>query len=214
MHEYVTKAVVLDKATRGGEADARYSFFTERYGKVTAKATSSRKIISKLAGHLEPGTLVAVRIIEQHGTKVVDALKITRVQIGMRSLAALNELLGEWEPDAEMWHELVAVVPSATEPKGTMLGKATFSWARALAILGWDPREAVCANCGRGVASVASAGGDSASGNSRATASSPAQHARYFSIPRQEFFCAACAAPLSAALRYNKSIRNHLILVS
>ncbi len=90
MHEYVTKAVVLDKATHGGEVDARYSFFTERYGKIRAKAKSSRKIVSKLAGHLEPGTLASVRIIEQHGTQVIDALKIARVPIGMRSLAALN----------------------------------------------------------------------------------------------------------------------------
>ena len=78
MQEYVTRAVVLDKETRGGHADARYSFFTERFGKVRAKATSSRKIVSKLAGHLEPGTLSAVRIIEQHGTRVVDALTTAR----------------------------------------------------------------------------------------------------------------------------------------
>lgn len=174
MHEYVTKAVVLDKATRSGEADARYSFFTERYGKIAARATSSRKIVSKLAGHLEPGTLTAVRIIEQHGTKVVDALKIARVGIPMRSLAALNELLGEWEPDGEMWHELVA---------------GSFSWSHALAILGWDPQGAVCVHCGGGAG------------------------ARYFSIPRQEFFCASCAARFAAVSRYSKSIQNHLILV-
>jgi recombinational DNA repair protein (RecF pathway) len=177
MHEYVTKAVVLDKATRGGEADARYSFFTERYGKIAARATSSRKIVSKLAGHLEPGTLASVRIIEQHGTKVVDALKVARVGVPMRSLAALNQLLGEWEPDRGMWD---------------LLNGEHFTWARALAVLGWDPQGAVCANC---------------------AVADPARPARYFYIPRQEFFCAACAAPLSAAARYSKSVQNHLILV-
>ncbi len=181
MHEYVTKAVVLDKQTRGGEADARYSFFTERYGKIRAKATSSRKIVSKLAGHLEPGTLAAVRIIEQHGTKVVDALKVTHVGIPMRSLAALNELLGEWEPDRELWDLLSRSAPS----------RSSFSWANALAILGWDPEGAVCANCN----------------------GTKGREARYFSIPRQEFFCTGCATQFAAASRYSKSIQNHLILV-
>src|SRR5271167_182762 len=106
MQEYVTRAVVLDKEARGGHADARYSFFTERYGKIAARAKSSRKIVSKLAGHLEPGTLAAVRIIEQHGAQVVDALKFARAGISMPDLAALNRLLGEWEPDAELWQEL------------------------------------------------------------------------------------------------------------
>jgi recombinational DNA repair protein (RecF pathway) len=189
MHEYVTKAVVLDKTTRGGEADARYSFFTERYGKIAARATSSRKIVSKLAGHLEPGTLTSVRIIEQRGTKVVDALKVARIKIPMRSLAALNQLLGEWEPDGEMWD---------------LLNRQKFSWARALAVLGWDPQGAVCANCGAGA--TGSSGANSA-------ANSPARPARYFYIPRQEFFCAQCAVPLGNAARYSKSIHNHLILV-
>lgn len=176
MHEYVTKAVVLDKQTRGGEADARYSFFTERYGKISAKATSSRKIVSKLAGHLEPGTLTSVRIIEQHGTKVVDALKIARTPIGLRDLASLNQLLGEWEPDAAMWHEL----KSAAEP---------FSWPNVLAILGWDPRGAVCVSC------------NSRKGNS-------------FYIPRQEFFCEQCVAPLRAAQRASRYNKNDLIIFS
>jgi recombinational DNA repair protein (RecF pathway) len=183
MHEYVTKAVVLDKATRGGEADARYSFFTERYGKIAARATSSRKIVSKLAGHLEPGTLTSVRIIEQHGTKVVDALKIAKVAIGLRDLAALNQLLGEWEPDYEMWEQLKSATPDAGNEGAS---KNQFSWTATLAILGWDPRGAVCMNCSSG------------------------RPARNFYIPRQEFFCASCAAAINRTSRFAP---NHLILV-
>ena len=155
MQEYVTKALVLDKASRGGEADTRYFFFTERYGKISARAKSSRKIVSKLAGHLEPGTLASVRIIEQHGTQVVDALKIDRMSIALADLARLNELMGEWEPDRELWQEIS--------------GGRGISWTNALAILGWDPRGAVCARCARA-------------------------DARHFFIPRQEFFCANCVS--------------------
>jgi recombinational DNA repair protein (RecF pathway) len=139
VQEYITRAVVLDKTMRGGEADARYSFFTERYGKISARAKSSRKLISKLAGHLEPGTLAAVRIIEQHGAQVVDALKVARVDLSLADLLSLNNLLGEWEPDRELWEEIAS-------------SHQSFSWANTLAILGWDPRGAACVQCGRGAA--------------------------------------------------------------
>jgi recombinational DNA repair protein (RecF pathway) len=181
MQEYVTRAVVLDKETRGGHADARYSFFTERYGKIRARATSSRKIVSKLAGHLEPGTLASVRIVEQHGTIVVDALAAGRVggrgmPPPLADLAALSGLLGEWQPEAELWQEL--------------LGEH-FSWARILAILGWDSRGAVCAQC-----------------------NTPGRPARHFYLPRQEFFCAQCAAPfITIAARASRFGRSELLLI-
>ena len=188
MHEYVTRAVVLAKETRN-DADARYAFFTERFGKIVAKAKSSRKIVSKLAGHLEPGTLAAVRIIEQHGTQVVDALKTTRVTIPLAELAALNNLLPEWEPDMALWHE-VSATAAAAQNSDTAAPLATFSWARALALLGWDPRGATCANCGRSTGTSRFANGSTAA----------------FHIPRQEFFCASCAAA-------SKIRRSELILI-
>jgi recombinational DNA repair protein (RecF pathway) len=132
MQEYLTKAVVLQKDLRNN-ADARYYFFTERFGKIAARAKSSRKIVSKLAGHLEPGTVAALRIIEIHGAQVVDALKITRVGIPLSELSVLNNLLAEWEPDAALWQEL---------------GQERFSWERVLAVLGWDPQGAQCVLCG------------------------------------------------------------------
>lgn len=135
MQEYLSRAVVLDKETRN-DADARYSLFTERYGKIAAKATSSRKIVSKLAGHLEPGTLAAVRIIEQHGTRVVDALATARLPMPIADLAALSKLLPEWQPESDLWEELQRASTAAV-----------FPWSRVLAILGWDPSGAVCAHC-------------------------------------------------------------------
>ena len=188
MHEYVTKAVVLDKTTRSGEADARYSFFTERYGKIAARATSSRKIVSKLAGHLEPGTVSAVRIIEQRGTRVVDALKITRLPIAIADLASLNNLLGEWEPDAALWNEFRRTAVQAKKASG--IASVAF-WRNTLAILGWDPQGAVCANCER--LAFGPGGGKG----------------MYFYIPRQEYFCAECAA----AGRASRFAPNDLILV-
>lgn len=182
MHEYVTKAVVLDKATRN-DADARYSFFTERFGKIAAKATSSRKIVSRLAGHLEPGTVAAVRIIETRGTQVVDALKLARVEIPMRDLISLNNLLPEWEPDADLWREFRNHAKTKRSVAGSF--DAASFWTNTLAILGWDPRGAVCVNCGLG-------------------------DARHFYIPRQEFFCTSCTANIFGASRF---MNNQLLLI-
>lgn len=170
MQEYVTRAVVLDKVARGGDADARYFLFTERFGKIAVRAKSSRKIVSKLAGHLEPGTLAAVRIIEQHGAQVVDALKLARAQITVPDLVALNRLLGEWEPEPELWEELANARASNAESISSD-GARQFSWPNILAILGWDPRGTLCIRC-----------------------ASPARPPRFFHLPRQEFFCASCVA--------------------
>ncbi len=182
MREYVTRAVVLDKATRF-DADARYSFFTERYGKIIAKAKSSRKIGSKLAGHLEPGTFAAVRIIEQRGTQVIDALKVARVDLPLADLSFLGHLLLEWEPDEALWRELRARVAVGTPAAlSAAVPAAVRFWPRTLAILGWDPEGAPCAACGRGGAG------------------------RFF-VPRQEFFCAPCAAT-------SRLPKNDLLLIS
>jgi recombinational DNA repair protein (RecF pathway) len=135
MQEYVTRAIVLDKEPRNA-SDARYFLFTERYGKIAVRAKSSRKIVSKLAGHLEPGTIASVRVIEQHGSQVVDALKFARAGASITDLALLNNLLSEWQPDPELW---AAVASSNIEEP--------FSWTNILTILGWDPRGAVCARC-------------------------------------------------------------------
>jgi recombinational DNA repair protein (RecF pathway) len=177
MQEYLSRAVVLDKEARN-DVDARYSLFTERYGKIAAKATSSRKIVSKLAGHLEPGMLAAVRIIEQHGTRVVDALAAGRVGAPIADLAALNQLLPEWQPEHDLWSEL---------------GHGSFSWSRTLAILGWDPHGAVCAQCNM--------------------LNRPARH---FYLARQEFFCTPCAATFARMGRTSRASsfpRNQLLLI-
>jgi len=136
MQEYVTDAVVLNKDPVR-DADARYSFFTKRFGKIVAKATSTRKITSKLAGHLEPGTVAQIRIVEKHGAQLVDALKSDKLTMALPDLRFLNLLLAEGEPEPALWAELV---------------NGNFSWPRTLRILGWDPEGGVCEQCGKKIA--------------------------------------------------------------
>ena len=132
MQEYVSDAVVLLKQP-SGEQDGRYALFTKRFGKIIGRAKSSRKITSKLSGHLEPGNVVKVRFIEQKGIQIVDALKTTRVPISLGDLALLAELTAEMESDASLWDQIVG---------------APFSWEAVLRTLGWDPAGAVCIACG------------------------------------------------------------------
>jgi recombinational DNA repair protein (RecF pathway) len=176
MQEYVSDAIVLRKDPQG-DLDGRYVFFTERFGKVVAKAKSSRKITSKLASHLEPGTIGKIRFIENHSTQIIDALKTRMSPVSVANLHFLSQLLHELQPEPELWEMLVAGAagaPASDEAKKAEL----FSWLKVLAVLGWDPQEAVCVSCGK---------------------ARPA----YFYVPRQEFFCAVCVRKLPLKLRGN-----------
>ena len=164
MQEYVNDAIVLRKDPQG-DLDGRYVFFTGQFGKVIAKAKSSRKITSKLASHLEPGTIGKIRFIETHGMQIIDALKARKSPISVADLHFLSQLLQELQPEPELWEMLCGTTED-------------FSWAKVLAILGWDPHEAVCFSCGK-------------------------ERPAYFYVPRQEFFCANCVRKLPLKLRGN-----------
>jgi len=131
MQEYVTDAIILRKDPRG-DLDGRYTLFTKRFGKIAGRATSSRKITSKLAPHLEPGFVTKVRFVEAKGTQIIDALKSARLAIAIADLHALERIMPEAEPEPLLWD---------------LLQSAAFSWRPALAILGWDPEHAACTNC-------------------------------------------------------------------
>lgn len=133
MQEYVTNALILRKDPLG-DLDGRYTLFTQRFGKITGKAKSSRKITSKLAPHLEPGMISKVRVLETKGTQLIDALKTQRAAIAFKSLHLLSQLLPEGEPEPLLW---------------TMIAEGDLSWGKVLGILGWDPESADCAVCGR-----------------------------------------------------------------
>lgn len=133
MQEYVANAIVLRKDPLR-DLDGRYALFTDRFGKVIGKTTSSRKIASKLAPHLEPGMVTRVRYIEQKGTQIVDALKVGRLAVPILDLHLLAELLPEGQSETDIWRSLL---------------QNDFSWGATLRILGWDPEGARCVSCGR-----------------------------------------------------------------
>lgn len=133
MREYLTQAIILDREPQG-EADARVTIWSRKFGKMRGRATSLRKITSKLSAHLEPGLLSDVRLVENRNIQIVDALKIRRLDITPADLPRLSRLVIEDEPDEELW-------AAATAPQ--------WSWTRVLGALGWHPGEATCVLCGR-----------------------------------------------------------------
>ena len=191
MQEYVTEAVVLDTVP-SAELDVRVSLFTKKFGKLVARAKSVKKITSKLAGHLEPGNVVKIRLLGKKGFKLVDAPKEKEGSINPPDLYLLNQILHEAEPDHELWE---------------LLTGGAFRWHEALRILGWDPAAADCAGPHTKRASTPSAqdahnarsgvgvGHPSTSSGNKVTA---------FHIKTQEFYCSACAS---------KVRRNEVILL-
>jgi recombinational DNA repair protein (RecF pathway) len=133
MDEYTTQALVLEKEMVG-EADVQLSFFTKEYGKIVAKAKSVRKITSRLAGHLEPGSFCHVRFVEKNYPLVVDALKYKTIQMQIQDLRILSSLLVVGHQEDDLWEFL------SESDQGT-------SWGAVLNHLGWGAEHATCSSC-------------------------------------------------------------------
>ena len=88
---YFQEAIVLDREP-SNEIDNRFHIYAKGFGKIVARGKSTRKITSKLSGHLEPGNIVRARFIEKNGLQVVDALKITSIKYQVSDLYFLNKL--------------------------------------------------------------------------------------------------------------------------
>lgn len=143
MVEHYTKAFVLAREPKG-ELDAAITLCTKDFGKIIAKAKSIRRITSKLSGHLTPGSLAEVRIVERNGNghQVVDALS-TPVEVTLDSLRFLdfiNKLMLVGVPDPRLWHELERAISQNS------LSKANYH--RVISIMGYDTKNALCDNCG------------------------------------------------------------------
>ncbi|MEY4731067.1 MAG: Recombination protein terminal [Candidatus Parcubacteria bacterium] len=133
MYEYRSTAIVLD-AEPVGEADTRFSLFTERFGRIVVRGKSARKITSKLTPHLQIGDVASVRIVEKNGMRIADALKERRLPHAPSDLRALNHLIHDAERDNELWNTLTG---------------AAYHWRVVLALLGWDPAHASCSQCAK-----------------------------------------------------------------
>lgn len=152
MIECVSEAIVLGWENLK-EQDRRVFLFTRDYGKISAKATSAQKSVSKLAAHLEPFNLITVRLVSKKdvfdagGFHLTDALLIDSAG-GLKSDAGqlknalqvydlINRSIPEGVPDGRLWEILEDV-------RGK---KESYRLADALRLLGFDISYAVCELC-------------------------------------------------------------------
>lgn len=152
MLELATEAIVLDKEDLG-EQDSRVFLYTKDFGKLAAKATSLRKITSKLAAHLEPLNYVAVRLVsrgnllEDGNFHLTDALLIDNAGIlksdsinlwkAFKSLNLIRQSIPEGVPDKDLWQVL----------QDLRRQKFSYGLGEVLKMLGFDSAFAVCELC-------------------------------------------------------------------
>jgi recombinational DNA repair protein (RecF pathway) len=63
IEKYVTECFILN-SYESGEHDMTYKLFTEEFGLIFARATSIRKLESKLRAHMKPGYLSRVTVVK------------------------------------------------------------------------------------------------------------------------------------------------------
>lgn len=154
MIEIISDAIVLHKEDLG-EYDSYVALYTEKIGKVNARATALRKITSKLAAHLEPLNHVSVRLISRRdsifdarGFQLADALIINkpnwikRDQDNLREVLRVFYLMSKIIPDgaldADLWNLFYNI----------HLGGVKTDINSALKLMGFDRRFASCELCG------------------------------------------------------------------
>lgn len=172
MQELYSRALVLGRSDVN-EVDGMIVFFTEQYGRISARAKSIRKPTSKLSAHLQPLSFVKVRCIRRAGPRdgfgIIDALydeDMESFQTRRRYdlIPFINFLITatfDFQKDQQLWHFLVNIFQKNYDPVDV---------ARAiLKLFGiWDDR-ALCAQCKKSPVHV-------------------------FHIQQEKFFCSSCSS--------------------
>lgn len=147
MTDYYTRAVVLSREQRQEQDDA-VTLYTESLGKVIARSKSSKKIDSKLSGHLEPGRLVRVRLIKGNNYKIVDALSessLINSEVA-RFLGFINSMSAFEAPDPHLWHAIHYVIQNKLFLDESSVPKEKI-YNRFLEIFGYGAKFAKCQIC-------------------------------------------------------------------
>ena len=143
MIEHFTEGIVLGSVPRG-ELDRLVTIYTKDLGKVAATTKSSRKITSKVAGHLKPGNFVRLRIVENKSVQAMDALsEKTKCDLGeiLPFLNFLDSVIPAGDVDINFWNFIKRIVD------GCHFGPKTYRYI--LRYLGFGADETLCERCKR-----------------------------------------------------------------
>jgi recombinational DNA repair protein (RecF pathway) len=146
MRECLTEAIVLSVKSGSGQ-DSVADFYTRELGRIRARVTSGRKILSKLTPHLDVLNLVNLRLVEKRQFIVADVVtkdrfselrsSSTKLALALNFLRVLRAISYPAEPDPRLWHWLIRSFRSKR-----------FNYREFLKILGYDPAAACCEVCG------------------------------------------------------------------
>ena len=169
-------AIILNRSAYR-ENDSLVTAYTANYGKLTLIARGTRKLSSKLAGHIEPLTLADIMIINGKGFDYIGSAVMRESYPGIRAdlnklyyagrvVGLFNRLVKEDQADEHLffllarWLEVLAdfsfsrpgLAPSSELDKnnGELLG--VFFSLKLLAELGYQPETYKCLSCGRSIA--------------------------------------------------------------
>lgn len=147
MKEYFTPGVVLDRESRN-ELDEAIILYTKNLGKVQAFTKSSRKITSKLSGHLAPGRMATVRFVERNKLQLVDALSFPTspdLKNLLPFLHFINKITPYGDPDFSLWYMVEEII------KGSHFDPSVYR--HLLERLGYSSGGALCHYCERNASS-------------------------------------------------------------
>jgi len=112
MKEYFTSGIVLDREPKE-ELDEIITIYTKDLGKVRAFTKSSRKITSKLSGHLAPGRLANIRLVERNKLQLVDVVSSPsspNLQELLPFLHFINKITPSSDTDLTLWYMIEEIV--------------------------------------------------------------------------------------------------------
>ncbi len=146
MVEYLTQAIVLDSRPQK-ENDRMVDIYTKNFGRLRVKVIGGRRILSKLAPHLDIFNLVTVRLVEKNQITVTDVLTNERFEKERRNSGFYPSAFGIFSlvraltplaaPDLHLWHYLAESLRNSDRDVATLLK-----------IFGYDPAHASCDSCG------------------------------------------------------------------
>ncbi len=157
------QAIILNRSDYR-ESDSLNTVYTRDFGKLALVARGTKKIKSKLAGHLEPISLADILIIKGKGFDYVGSAltrnaylnikdNLNKIYYAGRAINWFSRLVRDAEPDERLflllsrWLEVLDNYPSEEFTKESGELYFTFFALKLMSELGYKPEMYECLNC-------------------------------------------------------------------
>ncbi len=162
MNNYSTSAFVLSKEL-AREKDNMYHLFSRDFGRLVLRARGTRQILTKLAGHLEPPSLVNIIFVQGHFPQLITALEenpylnikksLPALDVSFRIGKLVDTFLPLYQKDEDVWQLLSDTFYLIENNLNSFPAILDFSWlyfnAQFLRLTGNAPFLDGCVICGK-----------------------------------------------------------------